>query len=88
MSLVKYSTIEDFVLSNNLICNILEIKTAKNDGKIKTDNVFMAVRIFYALVIGAITWPVLFTDGLNKETVKPVLSEVIAVFLARYGNTI
>ncbi len=64
------------------------LKEAQNDGRIKEGDLFMSARIFYALVIGAITWPVLFTDGLNKETVKPVLSEVIAVFLARYDNTI
>jgi len=64
------------------------LKEAENDGRIKTDNLFMSARIFYALVIGAITWPVLFTDGINKEAVKPVLDEVIAVFLARYGNII
>jgi TetR/AcrR family transcriptional regulator of autoinduction and epiphytic fitness len=64
------------------------LKGAENDGRIKADNLFMSARIFYALVIGAITWPVLFTDGINKEAVKPVLDEVIAVFLARYGNII
>ena len=64
------------------------LKEAQNDGRIKEGDLFMSARMFYALVIGAITWPVLFTDGLNKETVKPVLSEVIAVFLARYDNTI
>ena len=64
------------------------LKEAQNDGRIKEGDLFMSARMFYALVIGAITWPVLFTDGLNKETVKPVLNEVIAVFLARYDNTI
>ncbi|BES64662.1 hypothetical protein SANA_11010 [Gottschalkiaceae bacterium SANA] len=64
------------------------LKEAENDGKIKSDNLFMSARIFYALVIDAITWPVLFTDGHNKEAVNPMLDEVIAVFLARYGNTI
>lgn len=64
------------------------LKEAEDDGRIKSDDLFMCARMFYALVIGAITWPVLFTDGLNKETVKPLLDEVIAVFLARYGDSI
>lgn len=64
------------------------LKEAEDDGRIKADNLLMSARIFYALVVGAITWPVLFTDGLNKEAVKPMLDEVIAVFLARYGNKI
>lgn len=64
------------------------LKEAEDDGRIKADNLLMSARIFYALVVGAITWPVLFTDGLNKEPVKPMLDEVIAVFLARYGNKI
>jgi TetR/AcrR family transcriptional regulator of autoinduction and epiphytic fitness len=62
------------------------LKEAENDGKIKADDLFMSARIFYSLIIGAITWPVLFTDGINKEAVKPVLDEVIAVFLARYAS--
>jgi TetR/AcrR family transcriptional regulator of autoinduction and epiphytic fitness len=64
------------------------LKEAEIDGRIKADNIFMSARMFYALVIGAITWPVLFTDGINKEATNPVLDEVIAVFLARYGNYI
>jgi TetR/AcrR family transcriptional regulator of autoinduction and epiphytic fitness len=64
------------------------LKEAEDDGRIKANNLLMSARIFYALVVGAITWPVLFTDGLNKEAVKPMLDEVIAVFLARYGNQI
>ena len=79
-TVAKYPSMYDMLLE--------WLKEAESDGKIKTDHLFMSARIFYALVIGAITWPVLFTDGLNKEAVKPMLDEVIAVFLARYGNTI
>lgn len=63
------------------------LKEAQIDGRIKTDNIIMAARVFYALVIGAITWPALFTDGIDKQAIKPMLDEVIIVFLARYGNT-
>ncbi len=62
------------------------LKDAKEDNRIKTDNLFIAARVFYALVIGAITWPVLFTERLDKESTKPMLNEIIAVFLARYAN--
>ena len=77
-TVAKYPSMYDMLLE--------WLKEAENDGKIKADHLFMSARIFYALVIGAITWPVLFTDGLNKEAVQPMLDEVIAVFLARYGK--
>ena len=62
------------------------LKDAQIDGKIRTDNIIMVARVFYALVIGAITWPALFTDGIDRREIKPLLDEVIAVFLARYSN--
>lgn len=62
------------------------LKEAKNHGRIETDNVFMAARVFYALITGAVTWPALFTDGLDQQAIKPLLDEVIAVFLARYSG--
>ena len=61
------------------------LEEARDDDMIKTDNIFMSARVFYALVIGAVTWPVLFTDGYNKDLAKPILDEIIALFLARYG---
>jgi len=42
--------------------------------------------MFYALVEGAISWPAIFSEGINKLTVEPVLGEIIALFLARYHN--
>ena len=62
------------------------LEEAKTDNRINTDNTQMAAGVFYSLIIGAITWPVLFTDGFDKESTKPLLAEVIAVFLARYEN--
>jgi len=62
------------------------LKEAHDDGKIQTDNIVMTAQVFYALVIGAITWPALFTDGIDKQAIRPILNEVIAVFLARYSN--
>ena len=60
------------------------LKEAEYDGKIKTDNLTMTARVFYALVAGAITWPAFFSNGINKSVVEPMLDEIIATFLARY----
>jgi TetR/AcrR family transcriptional regulator, regulator of autoinduction and epiphytic fitness len=62
------------------------LKEAEKDGKIKADSLFLAARVFYALVEGAVTYPALFSDGIDKSAVKPMLDEIIATFLARYGN--
>jgi TetR/AcrR family transcriptional regulator, regulator of autoinduction and epiphytic fitness len=62
------------------------LKQAEKDGKIKTDNLLLAARVFYALVEGAITYPGLFSGGINKSAFEPMLDEIIATFLARYSN--
>jgi TetR/AcrR family transcriptional regulator, regulator of autoinduction and epiphytic fitness len=62
------------------------LKEAEKDSKIKTDNLLLAARVFYALVEGAITYPGLFSGGINKSAFKPMLDEIIATFLARYSN--
>ena len=62
------------------------LKEAEKDGKIKTDNLLLAARVFYALVEGAITYPATFTFGIDKSALKPMLDEIIATFLARYSN--
>jgi TetR/AcrR family transcriptional regulator of autoinduction and epiphytic fitness len=62
------------------------LKEAEKDGKIKTDNLLLAARIFYALVEGGITYPALFSKGIDKSVIKPVVDEIIATFLARNGN--
>lgn len=62
------------------------LKEAEKDSKIKTDNLLLAARVFYALVEGAITYPALFSFGINKSAFKPMLDEIIATFLARYSN--
>ena len=60
------------------------LKQAEKDSRIKTDNLLLAARVFYALVEGAITYPALFTYGINKSAFEPMLGEIIATFLARY----
>jgi TetR/AcrR family transcriptional regulator of autoinduction and epiphytic fitness len=62
------------------------LKEAEADGKIQADNLLLASMLFYALIVGAITWPVLFTEGMNKAIMKPMIDEVIATFIARYGR--
>ena len=53
---------------------------AKNDGRINADNVIMAARIFYSMVVGAVTWPALFSDGIDRNDAAPILNELIAVY--------
>jgi len=62
------------------------LKEAEKDGTIKADNLLLAARVFYALVEGAVTYPALFSNGINKSTLEPMLDEIIATFLARYRN--
>jgi len=63
---------------------IVWLQDAIKDNRIKTENIEMTAGIFYSLVIGAITWPVLFTDGLDKQAMRPLLDEIINLFLAKY----
>lgn len=60
------------------------LKEAEKDNRIKSDNLLLTARVFYAMVEGAITWPALFSDGIDKVAVQPMLGEIIAMFLARY----
>jgi len=77
-TVAKYPPVYDMLLE--------WLKEAEKDCKIKTDNVMLTARVFYAMVEGAITYPALFSNGINKSAVKPMLDEIIATFLARYGN--
>lgn len=61
------------------------LTAAREDGRIRADNVPLAARLFYAMVTGAITWPVLFAQAFDRQAAEPMLSEVIGAFLARYG---
>jgi TetR/AcrR family transcriptional regulator of autoinduction and epiphytic fitness len=77
-------TVAKYPPTHNILLEWL--KQAEIEGKIKTDNVLLAARVFYALVEGAITYPALFTYGINKSAFEPMLDEIIATFLARYSN--
>jgi len=63
------------------------LKEAEEDGKIKTDNLLLTARLFNSLIIGALTWPPLFSNNINKQAMNPMIDEVINVFMARYSNT-
>ncbi len=77
-TVAKYPPVYDMLLA--------WLKEAEKDGKIITDNLLLTARVFYALVEGAITYPALFSGGINKSAVEPMLEEIIATFVAKYGN--
>jgi TetR/AcrR family transcriptional regulator, regulator of autoinduction and epiphytic fitness len=61
------------------------LREAERDKRIRADNPLLAARIFYALVEGAVTYPALFSDGVDQAAIRPLLDEIVATFLARYG---
>jgi len=65
---------------------VVWLQDAINDNRIKTADIVMTARIFYSLVIGSITWPALFSDGIDKQTINPLLDEIINLFLTKYGG--
>lgn len=83
---IKYAreTVAKYPPSYNMLLDWL--KDAAKDNKIKSDNLLLTARVFYAMVEGAITYPALFSEGINKLVVEPMLGEIITTFLARYGN--
>jgi TetR/AcrR family transcriptional regulator of autoinduction and epiphytic fitness len=62
------------------------LKEAEKGGKIKTDNPVLTARVFYAMVEGAVTWPAIFSEGINRTAIEPILNEIIALFLTRYAR--
>ena len=47
------------------------LKAAQNDNRINTNDPILSARMFYSLITGAITWPVLFTSGFKRRENKP-----------------
>ena len=64
---------------------LIWLQEAQKDRKIHAENHLLAARIFYALIEGAVTYPALFSNGIDQAAIKPLLDELIATFLARYG---
>lgn len=77
-------TVSKYPSAHNMFFEWLQ--EAQTDGRIKSDNLLLTARVFYSMVVGAITWPALFSDGIKKETIQPMLDEIISVFLSRYEN--
>jgi TetR/AcrR family transcriptional regulator of autoinduction and epiphytic fitness len=61
------------------------LHSAKADGKIRFQSAELAAEIFYGLVEGCLTWNALMTDGESLKYIEPLLDELLAVFLSRYG---
>ena len=44
----------------------------------------LACRVFYGLIEGGITYPAIFSSGINRAQVDPLLDELIETFIAKY----
>jgi len=64
---------------------ILWLSAAEADGRIRAPAPELAALTFYGLVEGCLTWGALMSDGESLRGAEPILDEIIAVFLARYG---
>ncbi len=62
------------------------LESAREEGRLAIPSPPLAARIFYGLVEGCITWGAMISDGKNMDGIDPLLDEIIAVFLARYGR--
>jgi len=83
---IKYAreTVMKYPPTFDMLLNWL--KEAETAGKIKVENAVLTARIFYAMIEGAITYPAIFSEGINRAAIEPLLNELIALFLTRYGN--
>ena len=62
------------------------LTAAREDDKLRIDDPILAARVFYAMIEGAFTWPALFQQGLSMEAVKPLMDELIDMFIKKYRN--
>lgn len=76
--------IEKYPPAYDMLLNWLQ--DAKRDGKIKSENLLLSAKIFYSMINGAISWPALFTNGIEKTAIEPLVNEIIETFLVRYGK--
>jgi len=60
------------------------LMAAHADNKLNVDHPALAARVFYAMIEGALTWPALFQQEIDMESVKPLLDELVGTFLQRY----
>lgn len=67
--------------------NLIEwLEDARADGKLDFESAQLTARIFYGLVEGCVTWAAVMTDGASLPASEPLVDELIAVFLCRYGK--
>jgi TetR/AcrR family transcriptional regulator of autoinduction and epiphytic fitness len=62
------------------------LREAKADGMLKYDSEKLTAQIFYGMIEGCLTWNALLTGGESLAGAAPVLDEIIAAFLSRYGS--
>lgn len=61
------------------------LRAAQADHKIHSEDPLLAARVFYAMVEGGITYPAIFSNGVDHRAIEPMLREIARTFLARYG---
>lgn len=62
------------------------LEAARAEGKLALESPALAARMFYGMVEGCVTWAAVMTDGASLPSAEPLLDEIIAVFLSRYGS--
>ena len=60
------------------------LRGAINDNKLVIEDLDRAASVFYGLIEGGITYPVLFQKELNVELSKIIIEDVIVTFLCRF----
>ena len=58
------------------------------DNKLVVDDLDRAATIFYGMIEGAITYPVLFQKELNAKYSTIVMEDIVTTFLCRYKNNV
>lgn len=61
------------------------LKAAVRDKRIKATNVELAAQVFWAMMMGAFTWPAVFHEVPDPKAAKEMKAELIKTFLSRYG---
>ena len=61
------------------------LRAAQADQQIQAEDPILAARVFYAMVEGGITYPAIFSNGVDQRAIEPILREIAKTFLARYG---
>lgn len=60
------------------------LKAAVRHGRIQEDKPELAARVFWAMVLGAFTWPAVFHEAPDADASEEMKFELIRTFLRRY----